>query len=279
MRTLRGFSLLELVLTLALGGVVLAAGGRLLLALRQFLRAEREALAARQTVRVAAAVLATELRQTSPAAGDLLRISDTAVTLRALRGFYVVCAPATPGGAALVVQDDPALAPGSPVPGRDSLVVWLAGDAPATDRWLHAALGATGGGTCSDGASGRRFEVAPAAADVAAFDRVAVGAPLRRFEVLTYRLYDDGAGAWWLGVRSWQGASWAATSPVAGPLLPREGLTLAFLNAAGAPAAADTAVRSIRITVRAQGGLAPAAGRSQARHDDSLTVVVAPRNE
>lgn len=274
MRALRGASLLELLLTLALGAVVLTAGVRLLLTIRRLWADEREALALRHAERTTVALLAAELRATSPAAGDLFRASDTAVTFRAHRGIYRVCA-APQAGTAEVVISRAGPAPRAPVALQESVLVFVADG--TRDRWVHAGLTAVGSAVCADTSPGWRLTLSPARREL---DSVTPGSPLRAFETLTYRLYDDGAGTWWLGVKVWQGSSWAATSPVAGPLLPRYGLDLDYLDAAGLPAAGDTLVRQIRIGARVRGGFSQRSeGRRRAPFLDSLVTFVAPRNE
>lgn len=274
MRALRGASLLELLLTLALGAVVLTAGARLLLTIRRLWSDEREALALRHAERTTVALLAAELRATAPAAGDLFRTSDTAVTMRAHRGIYRVCATPLAGSGELTISRS-GPAPRAPVAMQESVVVFLA--AGPRDRWLHALLTAVGSAACADTSPGWRLTLSPARREL---DSVAPGAPLRTFETLTYRLYNDGAGDWWLGVKVWQGSGWAPTSPIAGPLLPRYGLELAYLDAAGVPAAADTLVRLIRIGARVRGAFTQRSeGRRRGPFLDSLFTVVAPRNE
>jgi hypothetical protein len=273
-RALRGASLLELLLTLALGAVVLTAGARLLLTIRRLWADEREALALRHAARTTVALLTAELRAVSPSGGDLLRTSDTAVTLRAHRGIYRVCAAPLPGSAELVISRA-GPAPRAPVALQESVLVFLADS--SRDRWLRAHIGAVGSAACADTSPGWRLTLSPARSEL---DSVMPGSPLRTFETLTYRLYDDGAGAWWLGVKVWQGSGWAATSPIAGPLLPRYGLELAYLDLTGDPAAADTLVRQIRIAARVRGAFVQRSeGRRRGPFLDSLFATVAPRNQ
>lgn len=278
MRVSRGFSLLELILTLAVGTVVLAAAGRMLLTVRRFWSAERQALEMRHALQTAGMVLAAELRSASPASGDLLATSDTAVTLRAPRGLLSVCRPVVPGSRELVARLGPVVSPASPEPGRDAVAVLLP-DGDTATRWLRAPLVAGGGATCPDGVAAHRLTL-DSSVPAAALDPVLPGAPVRLYETLMYRLYNDGSGRWWLGVRSWQGGGWATTSPIAGPLRPRTGLTLEFLGGNGTPAVVDSQVRGVRIVLRAVGSVpVAAAGRRSGPREDSLILFVAPRNE
>ncbi len=262
---------------MAIGSVVLMAAGRLALSARRFWFAEREAIAARHALRSAAAILTAELRGLSPTAGDLLAGSDTAITLRAARGLYQVCG-VSGGGTALTARLDDALAPATPEPGRDGVLVLLTAEPDSADRWLRAELAGVAAAACPDGAPGVRFELDPADPPEA-FASVTPGAPLRLFETVTYRLYNDGTGTWWLGVRTWQGAAWAATSPLAGPLAPRTGLAFSYRDGAGGIVPANSAVRAIGIVLRVAGTVpVQAAGWRPGVRTDSLAAVVAPRN-
>lgn len=273
---MRGVSLLELLLGFVIGSLVLTAAGRLALAARRFWFAEREAIEARHALRAGAAILTAELRGVSPAAGDLLRGSDTAVTLRATRGLFRTCLVAG-GGSDLTVRRDELLAPGVPSAGQDSVLVFLAAERDSADRWLHAGLPGVSASSCPDGSRAWRFTLA--ASDPAPFAALTPGAPVRLFEIVTYRLYPDGAGGWWLGVRSWRGGSWTTTSPVAGPFKARTGLSLAYHTASGERAHPDTSLRAIGITLRATGSRPiRAAGWRMGIRADSLVTMVAPRN-
>ena len=121
----------------------------------------------------------------------------------------MVCATAG-GGTELTVRRDDALAPATPEPGRNGVRVLLAADHDSADRWLRAELAGVAAATCPDGAAALRLVLEIAESPVA-FASVTAGAPVRLFETVTYRLYNDGFGSWWLGARTWQGTSWAAT--------------------------------------------------------------------
>lgn len=276
----RGFSLLELLLGVALAAVVLSAGTRMLLALRRFWTAERAVLEADDATRATVGILSAELRGTSPVMGDLMRTSDTAVSLRAARGLFVVCRAPTPGAASILVRQDTALAPREPVAGRESVGVFLLGLTPGRDHWVDAAVTSAGTGTCADASPAWRLTLAAAPGAAASLDSAGVGSPVRAFDAVMYRLYDDGSHTWWLGSRSFASGSWGTTSPLAGPLRARDGLTLHWTDAAGAAVAADSAVRAVRVTARADVAASEwAPGWRAGPHTDSEVVVVAPRNQ
>jgi hypothetical protein len=96
---------------------------------------------------------------------------------------------------------------------------------------------------------------------------------------VVYRSYGDETGAWWLGVRSWSGGSWAALSPVAGPLLHPSGLAFTYRDASGSTTTEPTRVATIGLVVRAVGSaLLQDVGGRQKHWSDSVATIVFPRN-
>ena len=252
---------------LAVSLVLLAAATLALLGTLRRSAHERAARQERHGVRAAATVLAAELRDVSPASGDFLAAFDTAITIRAMRSFAVVCEVRPPS--AVVLADSLTFALRALDPARDSVLVFSEGDALRTDddAWLSLGAVAVAADRCPSGGSGTRVTLS--GADLSG---VAAGAPLRSFEVQDYRLYRDGEGQWWLGVRGPDPSGWAATSPVAGPLRPRVGLGIRLLGADGLEALSREQARLVEVTVRGAGS--PGAGG-----EDSARVRIAVRND
>lgn len=275
-----GFALAELVVALLVAAVVLAAAFRALDSARAVLRDQAAVIAVRQNVRTAALVLQAELRPLSPAAGDVVAASDTAISLRAARASGPVCATPSLTSATVVLRDGLLSAIRAPDPARDSVLLFREGEPLRTsdDRWIHAGLAAAHGASCADGAPGTALVLSGAAPGELA--GVAEGAPARVVEPTQYRLYRDAAGQWWLGAREFTGGAWSATSPVAGPLRPRDGLRLRFLDLAGGPAPAPAAAALVEIAVRGRSARPLRAGKSVwSPFEDSLVALVAPRND
>ena len=113
----------------------------------------------------------------------------------------------------------------------------------------------------------------------AQMDSVTIGAPARAFETVNYRVYNDGTGVWWLGIRNWISGAWTATSQVAGPLRPNNGITFTYYDSTGTVTATAANVRSVNVMVR---GLSTNAiqipGHPTGQYADSLAVRVALRN-
>lgn len=275
-----GFTLIELLVALVLSAVVLGAVYPVLWNNQRFFRAQAEIVGVHQNVRAVAHILATELRQVSAADGDIVAMSDRSVTIKALRGFAVACA--APVSGAVVIRNSLTFGVRGIDPAKDSALVFLEGDpsSAADDRWLHRGIAdVAAGATCEDGAAGTRLALG-AAGQPSALDSVTDGAPVRTFEVVTYRLYADASGTWWLGVRAFTGGVWSATSPVAGPLRPRDGLALRFTDADGNSVGSPDRVALVDIVVRGRSARPLAApGRPAGPYEDSLVARVAPRND
>ena len=265
----RGFTLLECAVSLAAGGVLLAALHALLVASDRARRLETGRLEARRAARGAAAVLRAELEATSAAAGDLLAVSDSTVAIRAMRGLGVVCEATA---SRLVVDSATYEAYRAPDPGRDLVRVFLEGDSTtaADDTWMVAGFGAVSGGICPSGRPGLGLTLNGASAAA-----IVVGAPLVVQETVEYRAYVDPSGLYWLGLRGRSGSSWATISPVAGPLRRSDGLRVLTLNAAGAPTTRlDSAARLV-IDVRARSPHVVHVGRGAVvAPEDSLHLLV-----
>jgi prepilin-type N-terminal cleavage/methylation domain-containing protein len=265
----RGVTVVELLVALVLFGVcsTVVAG-----VMRRFLggyRATVQSIDRRQNLRIAAAFLPTELRTLDATDGDIVRMTRTAVMIRAPRVFGVLCRdqPAGVTGAVVLVLSD-ALRYGvrNIDPDGDSLWILAAG---GDDRWVRAGVTSIGAGPCADGAPGIRLDVTLPTVD--GFPR---GTPVLGFETVTYRLYRSSEdGRWYVGEQT--GAS---LQPLLGPVTP-DGLALSYLDSAGAVTSDPTLVRLIDVRVRAATvePIRDASG-SLGQPVDSLVTLVALRN-
>ncbi len=280
-RRRRGVTLVELIVVLTIAGILLGALGRVLWASMRFYQAQSQILDVQQNVRAVLQILPIELRELDAGGGDIVSMSDTAVTVKAMRSFAVVCAPPSVARAQVTVRNALTYGYRAMDAARDSVLVFREGDPvlSADDRWLRAPIAAIAPAGCADGSAGTRLTLTGMVGGATQLDSVLQGAPLRTFETVNYRLYDDGAGAWWLGVRTHSAGSWSSTSPIAGPLRPRNGLRFEYRDAAGGATATRTAVARIRITVRGR-SLVPIRipGRRPGFFEDSLSTQIAVRN-
>jgi hypothetical protein len=265
-------TLVECAIGMAAAGVITAATGALLLAGMRLARGESAALASRRSLQAAAAVLRSELAALSGEAGDLVAVTESTLTLRAMRGFGVVCA--APAGQRIVLDDSLLSLLRAVDPARDSVRFLAEGDPldSSDDHWAPAGVSAVGGGSCSSGASGTSLTLSGAAGSVS---QTLEGAPVLLFEHLQYRRYRDGAGQLMLGVRSpAAGGGWTATSPIAGPLRVIGGLVIQPLDSAGTLAAAPGSTSLLLVTLRAESSAELLAAGREA---DSLVLAVAVR--
>lgn len=275
----RGFTLVELVVALLLGTLVLGAAGQVFLATERFFRLQSSRLEVHEGMRTAIQVLVSELLELDPSDGDIVAMGRDSISIRAARGVTFVCAPTDFVGGRIVVRSDLGSGYRDVDPARDRAQVFRDGDptTEADDTWLDLGITSAGGGAvCSDGAAATELRLL---GGVRALDSVGLGAPVRWYERVVYRLYADETGIWWLGERSWSGGAWAAISPVAGPLAHPLGLEFAYFDASGVPTSEPTRVAGIGLTVRGVSTtLLQAAGGGQSRWADSLATVVFPRN-
>jgi hypothetical protein len=228
-----GTGLAELLLSLALGGVIAAAATR---GLVQHLRLQRarEAMArAEAIVRDTHEVLRAELAH---AAADVQVVGDTALQLSSVRVFARACQL---DASRLVISSDEswwsAARAGDSVAIMDTLMRAEWHGAIATVGTLRTAPACPAGGT-------RVTLAAPLPLTVPANTL-----PLRIWRTARYAGYRAGDGTWWLGERSCASVCGSA-QPIAGPLLApaSQGFRVfAVRDSAGVMRAVDVVVRAV----------------------------------
>ena len=248
--TRRGISLVELLVALALFGVVGAATLRALDRQARFHTGIIAILESRAQHAAAHEAIAVELRSVSPAAGDLARLSDSAVVFRFPVATGVAC-DVTSGAIDLAPDSVAAgqlLARARTAPQAGD-TAWILDDGPsdlaADDNWVPVALSAVtrSAGRCMT--SALLDPVLDAATPSWRLSHgttlpptVVAGAPVRLTRVARFALYRGGTGEHWLGFAEWNPAAnaWVAIQPVSGPYLPFN---------AGAPASSGIAMRGL----------------------------------
>ena len=261
MRPRGGVTLVELLLAIVLLTLLTAAVLRTSLALGRASVAVAEHATVQAGVRTGMVLARAELRELgSDLAGpDLLRLAPDSITFRAARGFGVTCAL---WAAQIHILDAPPLPFSrlrSIVAGRDSLLLFVEGDATSRldDRWIALPVLAVGSTSCAG-----RPAIAVQTVDVTAslpsatLADIVVGGPVRTFEVVRLAEYASG-GQRWLGLASVSGGE--AIQPLAGPLA-GDGVTLEYLDEFATPVVDPAAVRSIRITLVGASARAAALG-------------------
>lgn len=265
----RGFSLAELLVALALTGAVTAVLLRLLATNLRLYQSHGQIIDRAQNLRAAAVLLTAELRELSASDSDVYAADVTALSFRAMRRLGFVCAGALSGAARVAIRRQPQFGSRRFDAASDSLLIFTPGDSGAADgTWLAAPLTAVQGGVCADGTAADVLETTPTEGPIA------LGAPVRSFEPLTYRLYRGGDGEWQIGLA----AAGQVIQPLVGPVT-ANGFELAYYDAAGAPTTDRLRIAAIAIHLRlptAQRIRGPAGALT--RPVDSVVTVVALRN-
>jgi prepilin-type N-terminal cleavage/methylation domain-containing protein len=283
----RGFTLVELLVALVLMGIVTAAIYRVLVNNQRTYQSQTQRIDLQQNIRAAATILPAEFRELNAFDGDIKAMGPDSIVIRAMRQFGVVCTvPALNGGIVtgkfLVLRNE-ILMGSRAFQANDSILVFDEGneDSRNDDAWAAGRVtGAPVAQNCgtADARAGTRLNV-----DFAAFwaplvnaaTAIPVGAAVRGFEIVTYKIYQAADGLWYLGVIT----PGNAVQPLVGPLAGNTGLRFNYFNGAGAVAAVPTSVAQIEIIVRgrtAQAIQLPSGGR--VTPVDSVVTRVALRN-
>lgn len=289
--THRGFTLIELMITLVLGVVLGAVAFALLQSQMRLFEEQQEYIVARGSLRTAAAILAGELAAQSASDGDLASIGPSGLSLRSIGAAGLICSKVKTAGGTwrLGLQHVSGYLYGT---AEDSVLVYdvaggkwrtlgVAGAWNGADAW---AAEPAGGGTpvCFWGDSSTAVPRPQATLELvgstSAIADLQVGAPVRQFRRIEYGLY-QADGRWWFGRKVGADTVYEA---LAGPI-PRPkagGLQLGYFDRAGLATTAPTRVVRVEIDVKALGEhLVPPPGFGAPREiEDRLTISAYLRN-
>jgi prepilin-type N-terminal cleavage/methylation domain-containing protein len=250
MRKRSGFTLVEILVALVIMAVVSGAVYQLLTTSQRLSRVQVEQVSLQSNVRTGSTLVPAELRELNTVVGgtvdqnDVLSIAADAITYRAMRGLATACqTPATQTELRLLRSTysgfrDPQA--------TDSIYLFIENDPDreTDDAWVPIRLtGVATGNVCPGAAAGITLTTQASAA----LPGLAVGTPVRIYEVMELKLH-GADGRSWLGARSVSAGE--AVQPVLGPLLDGNGFGLEYLDGAGNPTVDKTAIKSIRVTVR-----------------------------
>jgi len=277
-----GFTLPELLVALTLLGLVSAGALGLLRRTRDAYRAETQGIDLRQNLRIAAAFLPAELRELDAADGDLVAMTDTAITIRAPRQLAVACR--TPGlgspseALTLTLRDAPFYGLRDFNPATDSVWVYSEADVDGSDDggWMLGSIASLAPDSCPDGRPGRRVTTVlrPSVGQATPGRVIPSGAPVLGFETVTYRLYRSTEDRrWYVGMKT-------ATDlqPLFGPVT-SDGLEFAYFDSSGAVTTEPSRVSLIEVRVRARTAQPIRRAGGRLEHGvDSLVTLVALRN-
>lgn len=250
MRYRRGFTLVEILVSLVVMVIVTGAIYKMLTSNQRLARAQAERVSLQSSVRSGALIVPAELRELNTVLGNVTNtdvltatLLPSDITYRAMRGIGFVCQ--TPTATEIRVARSSYSAYRDPAAVRDGVYIFIDGnpDIATDDVWLPLAVtGVAGASTCG-GASA----IALTVPFTTALTAVPVGTPVRIYETMQLQLYSNG-GKNWLGARS-VSAGEISMQPVLGPLT-ANGLAFEYLDAGGAATTDRTAIKSIRVTIR-----------------------------
>jgi prepilin-type N-terminal cleavage/methylation domain-containing protein len=255
MRSRSGFTLVEILVALVIMGVVSGAVFQLLTNSQRLSRFQTEQVSLQSNVRTGSTLVPAELRELNTFLGGNVTQNDVlaplaadAITYRAMRGLGTVCqVPATQTqirlrGSTYSGARDPVA--------TDGIYIFVENDVDrdADDVWVPVQLTGVATGNVCPGAVGPEPGITLTTQANASVVGLAVGTPIRIFEVMELKLHiADGRS--WLGARS-VSVPGQAVQPVLGPLVDGNGFGLEYLDGAGAATANLDAIKSIRVTVR-----------------------------
>jgi prepilin-type N-terminal cleavage/methylation domain-containing protein len=308
-----GLTLIELMIVVVLLSLVAAGIVAVLLRQQKFYRGTVDLMGTRQQIREIAAVLPADLRGISSVGGDIYAMSDSAIEFRSVFGGSVVCVSnvaaswvSTPPitlvrGSAFTAWSGTPLA-------HDSVAIYDNGATTkaADDLWrfheLVAVAVQNGSSVYCPTTSGL-----VQAADISPLNKmyqllitpapsatIAVGAAMRFFRRVHYRLYLAADGNWYLGYFSCKNGQSPVCNPVqpiggpynayAAPGAGTSGVQFSYFDSTGVAldptlAASRTAVARIRLVIRGTGqSLGSLSGMGFQTFKDSLMVDVGLRN-
>jgi prepilin-type N-terminal cleavage/methylation domain-containing protein len=280
----RGFTLIEILVSLVVMLIVTGAIYRMLTSSQRLSRAQAERVDLQSNVRSGALIVPAELRELSTYSGGAVDRNDVLnttllpgdITYRAMRGIGFVCQAPTATEIRLArssysgYRDPQAI--------RDGIYAFIDGnpDDVSDDVWLPLAVAAVStASTC-----GGNQAITLTVPSTALLTALPVGTPVRIYEVMRLQLYTN-AGKSWLGARS-VSAGETTIQPVLGPLYPGSGLKLEYLDASGTATTDYREIKSIKVTVHGVTNqninLGDGSSGTQASVEDSLVTQVVLRN-
>lgn len=270
-RDRKGFTMVELLVVVVLGGLVLMAALQILVTNQRTYTAQNAVISGQQSARMALELLFNELREVSPEGGDILAMSSDSIRVRLMRKFSRVCETDTSllGQPELIVLN----LRGRKFASGDSVFVFADNDPydDDDDTWIAAEV------TNRD-----TLDVCPQAGEAAtrlrfnaqlalfAADSVGVGAPVRSYDTYTFGLTTF-LGDPYLGRRRRNGGM----IPIVGPLRAGNGLEFSYRDALGNTTTTPSDVRQIVVTVRTGSGVLNSLNQEV---QDSITAWVYTRN-
>ena len=251
--------------------------------------AQTQTIDLQQNIRAAAAILPAEFRELDAADGDITAMGPDSIRMRAMRQLAFLCATPPLGGGVgqitLIVRQTPIFGNRQTFSVNDSLLIFYEGD-PSTrndDSWVLGQVKTVATGLCPDSGvthPGYVLTLQPqwiAGSQLNVANAITLGAPVRGFDKVTYRVYQAADGNWYLGQRN--PAPTGTIQPVVGPLTDANGVTFTYYDSVGVVTVDSSKVAQIQIVLRARTA-SPIRGADgvQTYKVDSVVTRVALRN-
>ena len=257
-RRLAGFTLVELLVALALTGLVSTiALGLFRVAVvghRRVVEYVESSYALRTSVQVLRSQI-LELDAGDPSGSDILDMGRGFVEYRRMTALLFLCAAGDTSLGRVFAFSNDSLSFGdiglNPTPGRDEVIVLSNGSRSSLsdDRWYRSRMTDV---SASHGCPGNTPSLSFATPDLP-LGQLEIGAPLRIMQRVRLRIYADAAGEWWIGSQQpSSGGAWSTIQPVVGPLV-ASGLELMYYDRVGASTNDPAQVARIRVRVVAGG--------------------------
>lgn len=274
MRGRRGFTMIELIVSLVIGLILLSSVVQMMIVQGKGYRKQREQVDVRETAREAAALLSWDLRQAAVAGSPFVVMGANAVTLRSPRGLGTICAKHAllpryglwkTAGSIQATVDDTALVYQIGRGGWNKLKI--------TNVGTPAAMGVN---TCAwAGARPPDMVVEFAVTALTDTSYIKIGAPFRNFRKVEYAEFQQN-GRWWLGRKVGNAGSY---EQLTGPLLApgANGLAFTYYDTLGAVSANTNAIGTVAFTLRTESFKNANTGSTFVYQRDSLTTRVAVR--
>lgn len=248
-----GFTLVELMIVSLLTAVTLAGVYQTLMVQEESYAAASTMIGDQESVRTALGILESELREIGSIGGadiggtDISAASAASITFRAQRKTAFLCKVSRAEKWAVVWTL------GDPLEAGDPILLFVDGDSIryADDKWDTTVVTNASAETdtdCSAYWPGVPLQLLKL--DNQDLTGVAVGAPIRSYERVTYSVYDFGPLGWGLGRK--RAGDERPSYLVGGLAPPGEGLELTYFTPTGAETTDPTQIARMRITVRTE---------------------------
>lgn len=267
----RGFTLVELLIVTLLGSLVIMATLTILVSNQQTLTAAAAKIQGQRTLRSGVGILAGELREISPATGDLVAMGDDSVEVRVTRSFGLVCAITGGVNPRFTVKNV-----GEPFARNDSIFLLAANNSRNLDDdvWKLGTVASIVSTTTCNGSDTAQVITISGMTVGSPPDSVSVGAPVRSFLHYIYGLFMIDGQAFLARELSGLAVTGSSTSAaMVGPLRLVPGSpTFTYWDPSGTAAIIPSQVARIRLVLRTTaeipGGVV----------QDSIILDIHPRN-